>query len=904
MVLALLCALSGGAGQAAERDEMLVYGRRPGAIDPVNVAVGTVYELGRADIERANARSLDEALALMPGINVRTGGDGTPRVDMRGLRTRQVKLLINGVPFNGVADGNFDPTLIPTEYISDVRILPGAGSQLFGDGALAGVINIETRRGEGQPTAELRYEAGEYGAQRAMATFSAGNEYADVFLSLGRRHRNAWDLSEDFAAADTEDGGKRLSSDSTRNNLYGVATWRPHPALELGLTVSWFDGGRGTPPSIWDDQADLFARRPRFERIDEERGYYVQANVVYAPRERWSNRAWAYITNQVTVTNRYEDASYQPTTRPNVRNTFSDETRGILWGMHEQVNLTHARLGSFTAMVDVRQERLASDCVIRDFPIRVPAPPPQPSDPSSFVLEYDYLSTNDHVATDAGGGTEPIARLTASNRPGGGVDFVLENLAGDNLGPDSYLKHVLLAPAATLDLAGLGWRQGSGSEGTIGNVNIRAEEADGYQYSLRVNFQRPEVSDALYTGETASWLFDRGTVQDFFAEPISRTGASGPDAFSAVRFRRTEPNGFWGAAEILPTGGAPGDIYNVNLQALSAVDPLAPPPPPLEPELNTGELVTDIRLCSGGGGGGAGAGLGGNRVETVPGLTFRDRLLTQNRAMEVYSTAFEYSVQPTARLALVGGAGYYHLRRDDESDQAAVGWNVGAFFDLLKATRLRATVSHKVRIPSINQLYDPDRGNPDLGFEAADSFEVGVDQQLGTGTVSASAFIQDVENFIQFDLIRERFENLAEARFSGAELLYRQRWFDRVAVRAGYTWLRSRDRSPGTDRTQQQYTPGHKLNLSVDVDLAPRWRAHANAEYVAEQYYYTRTLPLQRAELGDFTVLNVNTSYTLPGDRVSLYVGADNLLDENYEESYGIPQAGRFVYAGVRITMN
>jgi hypothetical protein len=33
-----------------------------------------------ADIEARNARTLDEALKLVPGIHVRTGGDGTPRI--------------------------------------------------------------------------------------------------------------------------------------------------------------------------------------------------------------------------------------------------------------------------------------------------------------------------------------------------------------------------------------------------------------------------------------------------------------------------------------------------------------------------------------------------------------------------------------------------------------------------------------------------------------------------------------------------------------------------------------------------------------------------------------------------------------------------------------------------------
>lgn len=52
--------------------------------------VGTTRRLTRADIEARNARTLDEALRLLPGVYVRTGGDDTPRIDVRGFRSRHV----------------------------------------------------------------------------------------------------------------------------------------------------------------------------------------------------------------------------------------------------------------------------------------------------------------------------------------------------------------------------------------------------------------------------------------------------------------------------------------------------------------------------------------------------------------------------------------------------------------------------------------------------------------------------------------------------------------------------------------------------------------------------------------------------------------------------------------------
>ena len=48
-------------------------------------ASGTIHEVSALEIEERGARTLDEALALVPGLVVRTANDGTPRIDIRGL---------------------------------------------------------------------------------------------------------------------------------------------------------------------------------------------------------------------------------------------------------------------------------------------------------------------------------------------------------------------------------------------------------------------------------------------------------------------------------------------------------------------------------------------------------------------------------------------------------------------------------------------------------------------------------------------------------------------------------------------------------------------------------------------------------------------------------------------------
>lgn len=879
---------------------------------PIIEQAGTVREVDEASITASGARSLDEAIDLLPGVNVRVGGNGTPRIDVRGFRTRHVKLLINGIPFNGAADGQFDPTIIPTEWISKIKLTSGASSQLYGEGALGGVINVITKRGEGPPTAEVGFDTGERGQRRYTSSFAYGTDTADVFVSLSRRERDAFGLADDFNAAPFEDGGARLNSDLERNSLYSSGTYRPREDWEFGLTLQYQEGEHGIPSGVFDNNVDRFAPRPRFDRVDDEDSYYVQLNALYTPNERWTNHTWIFQSAGSTNLNRYADARFTPTTDPSIRNTFSDETRTRSTGAHNQLEFVHPWGGTLSLVLEARQDALTGECVIQDVPLRIPPPPTPPPPPpaqipTTLVLDYAYTTTNNHNATNAAGGNPAIARLTASNRAGGGVDFSIANLASNNFGAGTFLQSVLINPVAGFDPTGLSFTQAAGSQGEIGNVNFFNQllDADGYLYPILVNFKRPTQGDPLLQGETASWIFNKGTVTDFFGAPTNEAGALGPDMFSGIRIRGADANGFWGVSGVDFTGAGP--LNRVFVQAPATTDPNAPPPPPLveEPDV-TGNLLQD-RICGSGGGGGDGTGggngTGGNRVERLPGFLFGKRLITQDRTVEVATTGIEASFE-RARLGFVAGVGHHWQAGDNGNIESDTSYNLGATYRLAQGLRLKASFAHKVRPPSIAQLYDPVSGNADLGFERADLYEAGVRHVVALkSSYEITFFKENVSGLIQGDAASGIFTNIAETRFKGVEVTASTAIIPRVRLDLSYTHLASRDESPGTERKQQQYTPGNTLAITGNVKVAERLDFNLAVQRVADQFFYSRATPLVRRDLDAYTLADVNLQYQLPGERLSVYVGVDNVFDANYVESYALPQAGRFVYGGLRIKL-
>lgn len=117
----------------------------------------------------------------------------------------------------------------------------------------------------------------------------------------------------------------------------------------------------------------------------------------------------------------------------------------------------------------------------------------------------------------------------------------------------------------------------------------------------------------------------------------------------------------------------------------------------------------------------------------------------------------------------------------------------------------------------------------------------------------------------------------------------------------GYSYLDTKDRSSGTDKQELQYRPRHKVTFEGKYTFDFGFSVYLNVLHVADQVYYSRkTTPLIKAWLNDFTLVNMRFSQEFLRRHLALYVGVDNLFDEDYEESYGFPQPGRYVYGGMK----
>lgn len=123
-------------------------------------APASVSVITAEDLERANIKTLDDALQYIPGVYVNNQtGMKANKISIRGLSQNRVLVLVDGIPMNQGYTGT--PLRdIPLSNIERVEVIKGPFSALYGSSAMGGVINVITKE-NAKPQTVLKMSTGE-----------------------------------------------------------------------------------------------------------------------------------------------------------------------------------------------------------------------------------------------------------------------------------------------------------------------------------------------------------------------------------------------------------------------------------------------------------------------------------------------------------------------------------------------------------------------------------------------------------------------------------------------------------------------------------------------------------------------------------------------------------------------
>jgi outer membrane receptor protein involved in Fe transport len=311
-LLAIACVATLSAAQARAAEETVYpFGETITVVgDRIRLAdeIATVETVTAEEIERRGARNLEEAIALLPGVYVRQGADGVPRVDIRGLRTRNIILLQDGVPLNSTYDGQFDPAALPVENIASIRVVKGTSSVLYGPGGNAGIIEITTRAGGETTRGSAWFETQTPEAWLARGGISGKVGGVGVSLAGSSYDRKSFDLPDDFEPTDLQPTQERVNSDREDRSLQGNLVFGER-GRGLGITLAYREGEYGKPPTTVSNRDSDYANRARYERAEFDL-FSAQAAGDIALGESATLRPTLFFNRGSELTNGYDDAGY------------------------------------------------------------------------------------------------------------------------------------------------------------------------------------------------------------------------------------------------------------------------------------------------------------------------------------------------------------------------------------------------------------------------------------------------------------------------------------------------------------------------------------------------------------------------------------------------------------------
>jgi vitamin B12 transporter len=189
LIVSLIIALNFAPGFAEqsreiELERIVVTNRRASA--GLSEASENVVVVDADEIKQLPARNLGEVLKYVAGVDI-TPSQGFGRataISIQGSDSRQVRVMIDGIPLNTQVSPAVDPSRFPLENIARIEVIKGVSSSVWGS-SLGGVVNIITKDTGTTiiPKGELTTSFAEFHTRKESAEISGKVEDLGYYLS-------------------------------------------------------------------------------------------------------------------------------------------------------------------------------------------------------------------------------------------------------------------------------------------------------------------------------------------------------------------------------------------------------------------------------------------------------------------------------------------------------------------------------------------------------------------------------------------------------------------------------------------------------------------------------------------------------------------------------------------------
>ena len=199
----------------------------------------SVIVLNKEFIKNTPAISINELLVQVAGVDIRQRGANGVQADagIRGSTFDQVLVLLNGVRMSDPQTGHHTLNIpVDVSAIERIEIIKGAGARVYGQNALAGVINIVTKV-PNSTFLRAKVTAGDFNLTDITLSGGLRKRNSAHFLSLNRNASSGYRFNTDYEITNAFYSGELKGK--SKFMKYGVAR-RPRLSWQAAFTEKKF----------------------------------------------------------------------------------------------------------------------------------------------------------------------------------------------------------------------------------------------------------------------------------------------------------------------------------------------------------------------------------------------------------------------------------------------------------------------------------------------------------------------------------------------------------------------------------------------------------------------------------------------------------------------------------------
>ena len=256
-----------------------------------NAPVQTEVISGRM-LRSYGGRSLEDILGGLSASFAFNEGDMGSQMQLGGLGNSYILVLVDGKRLHGDVGGENDLSLIDPHNIERIEIVKGASSALYGSDAIAGVVNIITKKHDDALLVENSTRYGSYNDLRQHngvgLVFGALKSYANFQLQHSDGWQNTATEWTPSSATPITDSRNKTVNEHTNWQLSEQLAWDVTPRLQLHASGSYYRKG-------------IYRPKGKYPKYDVKTFDMKYRNASLSAGARWQHGLTEHAADQLTL---------------------------------------------------------------------------------------------------------------------------------------------------------------------------------------------------------------------------------------------------------------------------------------------------------------------------------------------------------------------------------------------------------------------------------------------------------------------------------------------------------------------------------------------------------------------------------------------------------------------------